>query len=67
MLWRLLPQNLLKAHDEVAERESQPILHSQDSELDYPLLQHGEDSVKIIHLEKTNEHLVSGYLQFCLV
>ncbi|XP_025104838.1 MAGUK p55 subfamily member 5-like isoform X4 [Pomacea canaliculata] len=50
-------KNLLKAHDEVAERESQPILHSQDSELDYPLLQHGEDSVKIIHLEKTNEHL----------
>ena len=56
-------QNLLKAHDEVAERQTHPIIHTSESDLiDYPLVQYGEESVKIIHLEKTNEHLVSGLL-----
>nr|KAG5700893.1 hypothetical protein BaRGS_012300 [Batillaria attramentaria] len=58
LLNKPLLKNLLKAHDEVAERETQPIILTHESELiDYPLMQYGEDSVKIIHLEKTNEHL----------
>lgn len=60
LLNKPLLKNLLKAHDEIAERETQPpIIPTHESELiDYPLLQYGEDSVKIIHLEKTNgEHL----------
>lgn len=53
-------QSLLLAHDSIAERESKPVVHGEESDLlDYPLVQYGEDSVKIIHLEKTNEHLVS--------
>lgn len=59
LLSKPLLKNLMKAHDEVAERETRPIIApSQENELiDYPLMQYGEDSVKIIHLEKTNEHL----------
>ncbi|KAK7103098.1 hypothetical protein V1264_018062 [Littorina saxatilis] len=51
-------KNLLKAHDEVGESQTHPILHTSESDLiDHPLVQYGEESVKIIHLEKTNEHL----------
>ena len=55
-------QNLLKAHDEIAEQQNQPVVGTTTSDsdlIDYPLVQYGEESVKIIHLEKTNEHLVS--------
>ena len=52
-------QNLLKAHDDIADRQTHPIVqHSETDLLDYPLMQYGEESVKIVHLEKTNEHLV---------
>ncbi|KAL8565136.1 hypothetical protein ACOMHN_003923 [Nucella lapillus] len=51
-------KNLLQAHDEVADQQLQPALSTSESDLiDYPLVQYGEESVKIIHLEKTNEHL----------
>ncbi|XP_059176426.1 protein PALS1-like isoform X2 [Physella acuta] len=52
-------RSLLEAHDIVAHQTLQAIenIDLSGEPLDYPLVQYGEDSVKIIHLEKTNEHL----------
>ncbi|GFS22045.1 MAGUK p55 subfamily member 5 [Elysia marginata] len=52
-------KNLLEAHDATAQQVIQAAedANQQGEPIDYPLVQYGEDSVKIIHLEKTNEHL----------
>ncbi|CAL1539715.1 unnamed protein product [Lymnaea stagnalis] len=51
-------KNLLEAHDAIAQQALQPVEDVDLGEaIDYPLVQYGEDSVRIIHLEKTNEHL----------
>ncbi|CAG5135007.1 unnamed protein product, partial [Candidula unifasciata] len=52
-------KNLLIAHDAVSQQALQPVedIEGQGEPIDYPLLQYGEDTVKIIHLEKTGEHL----------
>ncbi|KAK3757791.1 hypothetical protein RRG08_027150 [Elysia crispata] len=52
-------KNLLEAHDATAAQVLQAAdeANLQGDPIDYPLVQYGEDSVKIIHLEKTNEHL----------
>ncbi|GFO07354.1 MAGUK p55 subfamily member 5 [Plakobranchus ocellatus] len=52
-------RSLIEAHDATAQRALQAAdeAHLQGEPIDYPLVQYGEDSVKIIHLEKTNEHL----------
>ncbi|RUS84786.1 hypothetical protein EGW08_007470 [Elysia chlorotica] len=52
-------KNLLEAHDATAQQVLQAAdeANLQGEPIDYPLVQYGEDSVKIIHLEKTNEHL----------
>ncbi|XP_055957113.1 protein PALS1 isoform X2 [Patella vulgata] len=52
-------KGLLHAHDEIAGFQADPITEDvlREDALDYPLLQYGEDSVKIIRLEKSNEPL----------
>ncbi|XP_046370453.2 protein PALS1-like isoform X2 [Haliotis rufescens] len=65
-------KGVLLAHDSLAQREHEPVtvnhvhalphtlaLTQPDASepLEYPLMPYGEDSVKIIHLEKTNEPL----------
>ncbi|XP_076463410.1 protein PALS1-like [Babylonia areolata] len=58
LLHKPVLKNLLEAHDGVASRQTVPVLHLAESKLvDFPLMQFGKDSVKIVHLEKTNEHL----------
>ncbi|KAL8611136.1 hypothetical protein ACOMHN_064426 [Nucella lapillus] len=56
-----LVKNLLRAHDSVAERQMHPVSPLMNDvgidHVDHSLLQYGKDSVKIVHLEKTNEHL----------
>uniref|UniRef100_A0A2C9JVM2 MAGUK p55 subfamily member 5 n=1 Tax=Biomphalaria glabrata TaxID=6526 RepID=A0A2C9JVM2_BIOGL len=51
-------RNVLEAHDAIAQQALQT---SEDVDLgeplDSPLVQFGEDSVRIVHLEKTTEHL----------
>lgn len=66
-------QNLLIAHDTLSQQALQPVedMDGQGEPLDYPLVQYGEDTVKIIHLEKTGEHLVrmcdSVWFEFWIV
>lgn len=52
-------KNLLEAHDATAQQVMQAAAdaNQQGEPIDYPLVQSGADCVKIIHLEKTNEHL----------
>ena len=51
-------QNLLRAHDGVADHQSKPSNLGDDDFNEDPISNFGEDTVKIIHLEKTNEPLV---------
>ncbi|XP_041353631.1 MAGUK p55 subfamily member 5-like isoform X2 [Gigantopelta aegis] len=49
---------LLQAHDAIAEQQHKSVADVQlDEGLEYSLIPYGEDTVKIIHLEKTNEPL----------
>ncbi|KAL5009363.1 hypothetical protein ScPMuIL_014944 [Solemya velum] len=52
-------KSLLQAHDCVAEQKVQPVVGPQveDDFLDYSISLYGKGSVKIVHLEKTNEPL----------
>ncbi|ESO96509.1 hypothetical protein LOTGIDRAFT_115808 [Lottia gigantea] len=52
-------KGLLHSHDLIAETQVDAITEDVQREdvLDYPLLQYGEDTVKLIHLEKSNEPL----------
>ncbi|KAK3092558.1 hypothetical protein FSP39_004425 [Pinctada imbricata] len=51
-------KNLLNAHDLIVEQEMRPRESSQEDEfLNQPLAPYGEESIKIIHLEKTHEPL----------
>ncbi|XP_005099044.1 MAGUK p55 subfamily member 5 isoform X2 [Aplysia californica] len=62
-LFALLSSPYLKSVLECQDAVAQQVLQAQEEMvyqgevLDYPLVQYGEDSVKIIHLEKTNVHL----------
>ena len=54
-------QSLLQAHDGVAEQQHKSVADIQlDEGLEYSLMPYGEDTIRIIHLEKTNEPLVQS-------
>ncbi|XP_021368911.1 MAGUK p55 subfamily member 5-like [Mizuhopecten yessoensis] len=51
-------RNLLRAHDSIAEQTSKPAVHENVDDLqDYPITSYGEDTVRIVYLEKTSEPL----------
>ena len=51
-------QNLLKVHDQLSENAVFDAKEDPVAE-DYPFKDYGEGAVKIVHLEKTTEPLVS--------
>ena len=51
-------QNLLRAHDGVADHQSKPSNLGDEDFNEDPISNYGDDTVRIIHLEKTNEPLV---------
>ncbi|CAC5401824.1 MPP5 [Mytilus coruscus] len=50
-------KNLLRAHDGVADHQSKPSNLGDEDFSEDPISNYGEDTIKIIHLEKTNEPL----------
>lgn len=54
-----LLQNLFRAHDLVAAQQLTPVTSLPDEAFEqYPMQTYGEDSVRIVQLQKTNEPLV---------
>lgn len=49
----------MRAHDGVADHQSKPSNLGDEDFIEDPISNYGEDTIKIIHLEKTNEPLVS--------
>lgn len=55
-------QNLFRAHDLVAAQQLKPVTNLPDDAFEqYPMQTYGEDSVRIVQLQKTNEPLVWSY------
>lgn len=53
---------MLRAHDGVADHQSKPSNLGDEDYSEDPISNYGEDTIKIIHLEKTNEPLVIIYI-----
>lgn len=57
-----LLQNLFRAHDLVAAQQLTPVTSLPDEAFEqYPMQTYGEDSVRIVQLQKTNEPLVRSF------